>query len=66
MTSGKRADAADIHVETNQYLDHLQDVDLNDKSLNAGALEATAQEHSIGFVQGFKTYRKAAFWSFRT
>jgi hypothetical protein len=28
-------------------------------------MEATAQEHSIGFVQGFKTYKRAAMWSFR-
>lgn len=46
-------------------LKHLENVDIHDKALNASALEATAQEHSIGFIQGFKTYKRAAFWSFR-
>ena len=47
-------------------LKHLENVDIHDKALNVSALEATAQEHSIGFVQGFKMYKRAAFWSFRT
>ena len=66
MASEKRTDATDIGVESNQDLRHLENVDIHDKGLNAGAMEATAQEHSVGFVQGFKTYRKAAMWSFCT
>lgn len=46
-------------------VNRLQNVDLHDKSLNAEAAEATAEEHSIGFVQGMKTYKRAAFWSIR-
>ncbi|CAH0016743.1 unnamed protein product [Clonostachys rhizophaga] len=41
----------------------LQDVDLNDKGLNAEALEGNAQEHSLTFLQAMKTYKRAAFWS---
>ncbi|KAI6781951.1 Maltose permease-like protein [Emericellopsis cladophorae] len=64
MASEKRTDATDLGVESNQDLRHLENVGIHDKGLNASAIEATAQEHSIGFVQGFKTYRKAAMWSF--
>jgi len=57
---------ADLCIEnTEQQLKHLEDVDIHDKALNASAMEATAQEHSIGFIQGFKTYKRAAMWSFR-
>ncbi|KAK7409340.1 hypothetical protein QQX98_008464 [Neonectria punicea] len=64
MATGKQGD--DIHVEaTDGGLDHLKDVDLHDKALANGALEATAQEHSIGVLQAFKTYKRAAFWSMR-
>jgi len=66
MATEKRDEQADLHVEnTEQQLKHLEDVDLHDKALNVSAMEATAQEHSIGFIQGFKTYRRAAMWSFR-
>lgn len=66
-STGKRRGANDdIQVETaSPNLEHLDDVDLHDKALNVGAQEATAQEHSIGFIQGFKTYKRAAFWSIR-
>lgn len=47
-------------------LNHLQDANLDDKALNNAALEATAGEHSYGVWQGFKTYKRAAFWSVRT
>lgn len=67
MTSEKRADADDLHVESaDPGVARLQDVDIHDKQLNNGALEATAQEHSIGVWQAFKTYRRAAIWSIRT
>lgn len=66
MATEKRDEQADLRVEdTEQHLKHLQHVDIHDKALNAGAMEATAQEHSIGFIQGFKTYKSAAMWSFR-
>lgn len=65
MATEKRDEQADLHVEnTEQHLKHFQNVDIHDKALNAGATEATAQEHSIGFIQGFKTYKSAAMWSF--
>ena len=65
MATEKRDEQADLHVEnTEQHLKHFQNVDIHDKALNAGAMEATAQEHSIGFIQGFKTYKSAAMWSF--
>lgn len=64
MASEKRVD--EPHVESAEpHVNRLQDVDISDKNLNSSALEATAQEHSVGFIQGFKTYKKAAFWSFR-
>ncbi|KAH6885299.1 general substrate transporter [Thelonectria olida] len=44
-------------------LDHLKNVDLHDKGLANAALDATAQEHSYGVIQGLKTYKRAAFWS---
>ena len=66
MATEKTTGASDLWVESReQDLKRLENVDIYDKNLNAGALEATAQEHSVGFVQGFKTYKKAAFWSFR-
>ncbi|KAK1752348.1 general substrate transporter [Echria macrotheca] len=55
-----------IHVERADdggTLSHLQDAALTDKALANGALEATVQEHSMGFLQALKTYRRAAFWS---
>jgi SP family general alpha glucoside:H+ symporter-like MFS transporter len=66
MASGKTEDPGDLRVEDkDQDLKHLENVNLHGKMLNASAMEATAQEHSIGFVQGFKTYKRAAMWSFR-
>jgi hypothetical protein len=67
MATEKRKpdEQANLHIEnTEQQLKHLENVDLHDKALNASAMEATAQEHSIGFIQGFKMYRRAAMWSF--
>lgn len=66
MASEKREDPSSLRVEaTDQDLKHYENVDIHDKALNASAMEATAQEHSVGFIQGFKTYKRAAFWSFR-
>ena len=66
MASGKTEDPSDLRVEDkDQDIKHLENVGRHDKMLNVSAMEATAQEHSIGFIQGFKTYRKAAMWSFR-
>jgi SP family general alpha glucoside:H+ symporter-like MFS transporter len=66
MASGKTEDPGDLRVEDKeQDLKHLENVTIHDKALNVSAMEATAQEHSIGFIQGFKTYRRAAMWSFR-
>lgn len=65
MASGKRENE-DVNIETaSPNIERLDNVDLHDKALNAGAQEAAAQEHSLGFIQGFKTYRRAAFWSVR-
>jgi len=66
MATEKEDRQLDLHIEnTEQQLKHLGNVDLHDKALNASAKEATAQEHSVGFIQGFKTYKRAAMWSFR-
>jgi hypothetical protein len=66
MATEKRDEQADLRIEdAEQQLKNLENVDLHDKALNASAMEATAQEHSIGFVQGFKMYKRAAMWSFR-
>lgn len=64
MATDKRTPGDDIQAESNDFgIDHLKNVDINDKTLNNGALEATAQEHSMGVFQAFKTYKRAAFWS---
>ncbi|CAM1506200.1 Fc.00g058410.m01.CDS01 [Cosmosporella sp. VM-42] len=64
MASEKRTPADDLRVESaGDALDHLKNVDLHDKTLNNEALQATVQEHSFGVIQGFKTYKRAAFWS---
>jgi hypothetical protein len=66
MATEKRDEPTDLRIEdAEQHLKHLENVDLHDKALNASAREATAQEHSIGFIQGFKMYKRAAMWSFR-
>ena len=66
MASDKRADVDDLRVENaEEDVTRLHNVDITDKGLNASALKATAQEHSIGFVKGFKMYKRAAFWSIR-
>jgi hypothetical protein len=66
MATEKRDEPGDLQIEdAEQHLKHLENVDLHDKALNASAREATAQEHSIGFIQGFKMYKRAAMWSFR-
>lgn len=65
-TQEKTAAASDLHIETaGSGINRMNDVDITDKTLNAEALEATAAEHSLGFIQGFKTYKRAAFWSIR-
>ncbi|KAL6243125.1 hypothetical protein RBB50_010225 [Rhinocladiella similis] len=53
-----------LHVEASDTgLEHLKDVGLRDATLASGALEGTAQEHSMGVFQALKTYKRAAFWS---
>lgn len=42
---------------------NLQDAAVDDKVLNLVAQEGNENEHSFGFIQGFKTYKRAAFWS---
>lgn len=60
MTAGVN----DIQVEAAEpRVDHLKNVDLHDKALNSDAHEATVQEHTIGLLQAFKTYKRAAFWA---
>lgn len=63
MVNEKRSELAVEAAEPD--INRLQNVDLNDKTLNASAVEATADEHKVGFIQGMKTYKKAAFWSIR-
>ena len=66
MATDKRTGEIQPHVEsTDAGLDHLKNVDLHDKTLNNEALEATVDEHSYGVWEGFKTYKRAAFWSIR-
>jgi SP family general alpha glucoside:H+ symporter-like MFS transporter len=66
MATEKVTGDSDLRIESaNPDINRLHNVDIADKTLNAGAMEATAQEHSMGFVQGFKTYKRAAFWSIR-
>ncbi|KAM0201239.1 hypothetical protein ACHAPA_002411 [Fusarium lateritium] len=64
MATRKESGEINPHVEsTDAGLDHLKNVGLHDKALANEALEATADEHSYGVWQGFKTYKRAAFWS---
>ncbi|KAF4982937.1 hypothetical protein FZEAL_1507 [Fusarium zealandicum] len=64
MATEKSAGNPDLQIQsTDNGLDHLKDVGLHDKVLNNEAHEATAQEHSLGVIQAFKTYKRAAFWS---
>ncbi|KAI5467916.1 general substrate transporter [Mariannaea sp. PMI_226] len=52
------------HIESSDAgLDHLKNVDIHDKALTNAALDATAHEHSVSILQGFKTYKRAALWS---
>lgn len=60
----KAATTDQIHIEHGpSHVAALQDASLDDKALNVGALVGTEAEHSYGFTQGFKTYRRAALWS---
>ncbi len=43
----------------------LHNASLDDKALNISALAGTEAEHSYGVISGFKTYKRAAFWSIR-
>ncbi|KAM0299877.1 hypothetical protein HYE67_005824 [Fusarium culmorum] len=64
MATSKQTEEINPHIEsTDAGLDHLKNVDLHNKALANEALEATADEHSYGVWQGFKTYKAAAFWS---
>ncbi|KAL6404975.1 hypothetical protein AUP68_11814 [Ilyonectria robusta] len=65
MSSEKKVGGDDIHHAeiSDAGLDHFKNVDLHDKVLANGALEATTQEHNLGVLQAFKTYKRAAFWS---
>lgn len=66
MATAKHSGEINPHIEsTDAGLDHLKNVDLHDKALANDALEATADEHSYGVIQGFKTYKAAALWSIR-
>lgn len=54
----------DLQIESNPAnTANLADASLDDKALNIGAIAGTEAEHSYGFISGFKTYRRAAFWS---
>ena len=64
--ANEKPSPADLHIESaEQVLSHYKDVDIHDKALNNGALEATILEHNVGLIQGLKTYKRAAFWSIR-
>ena len=64
MATEKQTGEINPHIEsTDAGLDHLKNVDLHDKALANEAFEATTDEHSYGVIQGFKTYKAAAFWS---
>ena len=58
------ATADSIEKATHMETVDLGNTDLHDKVLNEEARQATAAEHSLGFLQAIKTYKKAAFWSF--
>lgn len=63
---GAPQDADQIQTEKGpgaSHLSQLHEAKIDDKVLRSQAAEATEQEHSIGLVQGFKTYKRAAFWS---
>lgn len=64
MATEKTNPTSDLQVESAEPgLDHFKHADLDDKALNSEAKEANDHEHSIGFIQGMKTYKRAAFWS---
>jgi MFS transporter, SP family, general alpha glucoside:H+ symporter len=64
MSSEKTTEQRVGEIETaDSGLDRLHNVDLHDKALNSEAFAATTAEHSYGFVEGIKTYRRAAIWS---
>jgi hypothetical protein len=66
MSSEKATEQRVGEIEAaNNGLNRLHDVDLHDKALNSEAFAATTAEHSYGFVEGIKTYRRAAIWSVR-
>ena len=65
MATDKHAIDA-VHLEAYGGVERLKDVGLRDAALAGGALEGSAQEHSMGVLQGLKTYKRAAFWSIRT
>lgn len=44
----------------------LADASLGSKALNVNAAVGNEAEHSFGVIQGFKTYKRAAFWSIGT
>ncbi|KAL8414483.1 hypothetical protein RB594_005646 [Gaeumannomyces avenae] len=58
--------AGDLNIEQggpNQRFRQLNDAGLDDKVLISEAQEGTRREHSLGLIQGLKTYKRAAFWS---
>jgi SP family general alpha glucoside:H+ symporter-like MFS transporter len=64
MATEKETGNSDIRLESvDPSISHLQEVDIHDKSLNNANIEATAHEHKLSVWQGFKTYKRAAFWS---
>lgn len=65
ITPEKQASSGAAVEEGPTEYTHYNDVDLHDKGLNEQAKQGTAAEHSLGFVQAMKTYKRAAFWSAR-
>lgn len=66
VTDKDQVPSHDLSVEKGSYsIQHLNDVSLQDKALNNGALAATVNEHSTGLWQSLKTHKRAALWSIR-
>jgi MFS transporter, SP family, general alpha glucoside:H+ symporter len=58
---------SDNQIEANPAdPNRFQDASLDSKALNADAAVGNEAEHSFGVIQGFKTYKRAAFWSIGT
>lgn len=64
ITQEKQVSSGAVEEGHAEY-SHYNEASLRDKGLNEQAKQATAAEHSYGFVQAIKTYKRAAFWSAR-